>query len=123
MDRKPDLAETEGNGHHTRMQGSAVALAAPVASGEFQKFIADIEDLITSMTPLTGEDLARAKAQLSERVVAAKESLLEASDDIAGRARNAARSTNAYVQEHPWQAVGLGAAIGMLIGIAVSRRS
>lgn len=123
MNRRQDIAEVEGNGHHSRMTGGSVAVSAPAAPGEFQRFIADIEDLITSMTPLTGDELARAKTQLSKRVEAAKESLFEAGSDVATRARHAARVTNDYVQEHPWQAVGLGAAIGMLIGIAVSRRA
>ncbi len=93
------------------------------ASREFHGFISDIEHLITSMTPLSGEDLARAKVKLSERVTAAKQSLSEANDEIADRARKTARHTDRYVHEYPWQAIGVGAALGLLIGIAVTRRN
>ena len=99
--------------------GRKLAAAAP---GEFQNFVADIEDLITSMTPLTGEDLARAKAKLAERVELAKESFTEVGGQIAERARQTARVTDAYVRENPWQSIGIGAILGLLIGIAVSRR-
>ena len=108
--------------------GSIPAALAPAESdaaapeSEFHNFIADIEDLITSMTPLTGEDLARAKAKLSERVAAAKESVTVMGSEITHRARKTARVTNLYVEEHPWQAVGIGAALGLLIGVAVARR-
>jgi ElaB/YqjD/DUF883 family membrane-anchored ribosome-binding protein len=102
--------------------GTAIADESP-ASSEFHGFIADIEHLITSMTPLTGEDLSRAKAKLSERVAVAKESLSAMNGEIADRARKTAHHTDHYVREYPWQAVGVGAALGVLVGIAVARRN
>ena len=123
MQMKPNIAESDSNGHGAGSVPSAVSATAAGASGEFHNFISDIEDLITSMTSLTGEDLARAKARLSERVSAAKESIAEVSDEVAHRARKAARDTNYYVHEHPWQAVGIGAALGLLIGILAARRN
>ena len=125
MNRHPDIAETEGNGHGLGTIGTAgakVATARAPKTGELQNFIADIEDLITSMTSLSGEDLNRAKEKLAERVEAAKQSLDEVSSEIAERARRSARVTNAYVHEHPWQSVGIGAILGLLVGLAVSRR-
>ena len=97
-------------------------IAGSEVNGEFHSFIADIEDLITSMTPLTGEDLARAKAKLSERIAIARESVNAMGTQIADRARKTARVTHLYVQEHPWQAVGIGAVLGLLIGVVVARR-
>lgn len=122
MSRKLDIAESEGNGHGAGTMSATGRKLATAAPGEFQNFVADIEDLITSMTPLTGEDLARAKAKLAERVELAKESFTEVSGEIAERARQTARVTNAYVHENPWQSIGIGAILGLLIGIAVSRR-
>jgi ElaB/YqjD/DUF883 family membrane-anchored ribosome-binding protein len=74
------------------------------------------------MTPLSGADLERAKQKLSQRVEAAKQSLTEASTELAERARESARVTNTYVHEHPWQSVGIGAILGLLVGIAINRR-
>jgi len=125
MSRYPDIAETEGNGHGTsgtRIQGSRAGKAQAASSGEFQNFVSDIEHLITSMTTLTGKDLERAKEKLAERVESAKETLAEAGSEIAETARRSARATNTYVHEHPWQSVGIGAILGLLVGIAVSRR-
>jgi ElaB/YqjD/DUF883 family membrane-anchored ribosome-binding protein len=126
MNRYPDIAESEGNGHSARALAadakSAVAQASRKGRGELHNFISDVEDLITSMTPLTGADLERAKQRLAERVGAAKESLSEAGTEIAERARESARVTNTYVHEHPWQSVGIGAILGLLVGIAINRR-
>lgn len=125
MQMKSSLAETDSNGHGAGSASSAHPAAAAVsagASGEFHNFISDIEDLITSMTPLTGEELARAKERLSERVAAARESIAAVGDEVADRARKTARDTNHYVHEHPWQAIGIGAALGLLLGLALTRR-
>ena len=125
MSRYPDIAETEGNGHGLRTRrtaGTPTATVREPKSGELRSFIADIEDLITSMTSLSGEDLDRAKEKLAERVEAAKESLTEVSNEIAAKARQSARATDTYVHEHPWQSVGIGAILGLLVGLAVSRR-
>ena len=91
-------------------------------SREFHNFLADIEDLIKATTSLTGEDLARATAKLSERVTAAKESVEEMSGAIAQQARKTAADTNDYVHEQPWQAIGAAAAIAFLLGFVLSRR-
>ncbi len=126
MNRYPDIAESEGNGHSARTLAtdakSAVAQASRKGKGELHNFISDVEDLITSMTPLTGADLERAKQKLTERVGAAKESLTEAGTEIAERARESARVTNTFVHEHPWQSVSIGAILGLLVGIAINRR-
>lgn len=72
---------------------------------------------------LTGEDLARAKARLRERVSAARGSIAVAGEKVSHRARKTTRDTNHYVHEHPWQAVGIGATLGLLIGIFAARRN
>lgn len=126
MHTKSNITESEINGlgiGSTPSTGAPDAAEPTGASGEFHNFIADIEDLITSMTPLTGEDLARAKAKLSERVAIARESVAEMGTQISHSARKTARVTNLYVQEHPWQAVGIGAALGLLLGVLVARRN
>jgi ElaB/YqjD/DUF883 family membrane-anchored ribosome-binding protein len=90
---------------------------------EFHNFLADIEDLIKATTSLTGEDLARATAKLSERVATAKESIEDMGDTIVLKARKTAASTSSYVHANPWKAIGAGAALAFLLGFVVSRRS
>lgn len=102
------------------------AKAAEIPSGvarEFHSFVADVEDLIKSTTNLTGEELSRAKAKLNQRIAAAKVSVEEMSETIANRARKTAETTNTYVHEQPWTAVGAGAAAGLLVGYLLARRS
>jgi ElaB/YqjD/DUF883 family membrane-anchored ribosome-binding protein len=125
MQAKTYTSEPDTNGHGAGSPPSAVATAAatqPRTAGEFHNFLADIEDLIKTMSPLTGEDFARAKAKLTERVALAKKSVEEMGDEIAQQARKSVTVTNDYVHGNPWQAIGIGAAVGLLIGFFLARR-
>lgn len=90
---------------------------------EFKRFLADIEDLVSQATSLTGDDLNRAKSTLNNRINAAKDSLEDISGNIAQKARDGAAVTNNYVHEQPWTAIGVSAAVGVLVGLLISRRS
>lgn len=92
-------------------------------SGEFHNFIADMEDLIKEATSLTGDELNQAKAKLSHRIDSAKKSVEELGGEIAAQARQGASATNDYVHHQPWQAIGTGAAVGLLVGFMLARRS
>jgi len=119
MEVNPRVSESESNG-----QGIAATNdhAPSGLAREFQDFIADVEDLAKATSSLTGEELARARAKLGKRVAAAKESVEAIGGAISDRAQNAARTTDSYVREHPWQAVGIGAALGLLLGVTLARR-
>lgn len=90
---------------------------------EFQCFVADVEDLIKATTNLTGEDLNRAKAKLSERIASAKIAVEDIGETVVNRARKSAVMTNTYVHEQPWNAIGASAAIGLVLGYLFARRA
>jgi ElaB/YqjD/DUF883 family membrane-anchored ribosome-binding protein len=124
MQTEPVITET-ANGHGTESTPTARAAAADSSSGiarEFQDFVADIQDLLQASTSLTGEDLARAKANLQARIASAKAFVEEMPGVIADRAGDTARVADGYVRRQPWQAIGITAALGLLIGFLVGRR-
>ena len=43
-------------------------------------------------------------------------------DDALDRAKATARATDEYVRDNPWQALGVAAAVGVLVGLLMSRR-
>lgn len=110
-----------GNSQTTNSTESLSALS--MASNEFHKFLADIEDLVKAATSLTGEDLAKAKVQLNERIATAKESLADVSNSVANKAKKAAHISNNYVHDQPWQVIGAGSVIGFLLGVMIARRA
>ena len=103
---------SNGATHH---KPSAISL-------EFKNFLADIEQLITEATSMTGDDLTQAKSKLNDRIDLIKHSFDEIGDSIGTKARRSAVVTNNYVHEQPWVAIGAGAAVGLLVGFLASRR-
>jgi len=91
-------------------------------SKEFKSFLCDIEDLFKETTSLTGDDLARAKVKLNQRIEEAKETAGVAGKTIAQQARRTAAATDAYVRERPWTVLGAGVALSFLVGYLLSRR-
>ena len=91
-------------------------------ANEYHSLLADIEDLIKSTTSLTGEDLVHAKEVINARILAAKKSVEEVGSAIADKAKKSAAATNSYVHENPWQSIGIGAALGLIVGVVVARR-
>lgn len=100
----------------------AVAPAAGAVAREFHRFLADIEDLLTSTTSLTGEDLARARDRIGARIATARDAVGRMGDALGGQARRGVTATDDYVHQQPWQAIGIGTAVGVLFGILLARR-
>lgn len=126
MQTEPLLTEPGSNGHSAGSTSTRrpTANAAPAGiTQEFKNFVADMEDLIEAGTSLTGEDLARAKANLYARVATARAFVEQVPGAISDRARNTAKDADHYVREQPWQAMGMTAAVGLLIGFLLGRRA
>jgi ElaB/YqjD/DUF883 family membrane-anchored ribosome-binding protein len=118
----PAAAHVAGNGSPAADHDSGDRAQSAIAR-EFHAFISDIEHLVESATSMTGEDFERAKAKLSERIGAARASVGKAGSSAIDRARSGAKATDRYVREQPWQAAGIGAIAGLLIGLLLARRS
>jgi ElaB/YqjD/DUF883 family membrane-anchored ribosome-binding protein len=62
------------------------------------------------------------RARVEESLRAARTKLESMDDEVLGRMKDAARTTDEYVHEHPWGAVGVAAAAGLLLGVLIARR-
>jgi ElaB/YqjD/DUF883 family membrane-anchored ribosome-binding protein len=103
---------TEGAGHIKN-----------VASAEIQSLIADVEDLVARIADLNDADVARVRNKVLRAVDAAKDSLAEGADTLRRQAQRAATTADDYVHDSPWQAVGIAALVGAVVGILAARRS
>jgi len=89
---------------------------------EYHALLSDLEHLITTATSMSSEELSSAKAALGARIDAARSSIGHAGQVVIDRAKRGARATDEFVTERPWQAVGITAAAGLLIGFLLGRR-
>lgn len=51
-----------------------------------------------------------------------KDTIAQASQQLADRARDTARRTGEYAHREPWKLVGLAAALGVVVGMLISQR-
>lgn len=69
-----------------------------------------------------GNGYQAAMARLDSTLKTAKTGLINLEDTVVTRGKEAARSTDQYVHVHPWQAVGIGAFAGVLLGLLLGRK-
>jgi len=100
--------------------------AAPVTRdklvSDLKVVIDDAEELLRATTSQAGEKVAAARVRIEKSLDTARARLAVASDATVDGAKVAARATDAFVHEHPWQAVGIGAAVGVILGMLIARR-
>lgn len=88
----------------------------------FKNALADAEALVKATADLGGESLAGIRARAEESLRALKTRAGEAQEAMSLKTRAAANATDAYVHEKPWEAIGVAAGVGLLIGVLVARR-
>ena len=88
----------------------------------FRAVVADAEELLRATASQAGEKVAVARERIQDSLHHAKVKLAEAEDILVQRGKQAARATDDYVHENPWQAVGAAAGVGLVIGLLIGRR-
>ena len=91
-------------------------------AADLRVVIADAEDLLRATASQAGEKVAAARVKIQDSLDTAKAKLAGLGEAGVGKAKEAAAATDDFVHEHPWKAVGIGAAIGVIVGMLISRR-
>jgi ElaB/YqjD/DUF883 family membrane-anchored ribosome-binding protein len=93
------------------------------ASGEIKDLIADVEDLMARIADLKDADVVRVRSKVQRAVDATKQSLADSAGSLKRQAQDIASTADDYIRESPWQAIGIAALIGAVVGILATRRS
>jgi len=89
---------------------------------DLKNVISDAESWLRSGSSLSGEDLKAAKAKFERTIINAKDGLINLEEAVVEKTKATVKATDDYVQENPWKAIGISAAIGVLVGALISRR-
>ncbi len=89
---------------------------------DLRAVLEDAEALLTATAGQAGEKIQRARERAQETVKVARERLVDTQEEVVKRAKVAAKQTDDYVHDNPWQAVGIAAGVAFIIGVLVSRR-
>lgn len=102
--------------------GSASVAAQEKLVSDMKSVITDAEDLLHATADEVGERVTGLRSRINQRLAETRARLIEAEAVLVAKTRAAARATDAYVHESPWQAVGIGAGLGFLVGFILGRR-
>jgi ElaB/YqjD/DUF883 family membrane-anchored ribosome-binding protein len=89
---------------------------------DLKVLVGDTEELLKATAGQAGEKIAVARERIQASLAVYKDKLLDAEQALREKTKEAARATDEYVHDHPWQAVGVAAGVGFLLGLLVSRR-
>ena len=84
--------------------------------------VSDAEEILRATAGVAGEKMVDLRERIRERLRDAKLRIADAEAALVDKTKAAARATDDYVNENPWQAVGIAAGIGLLLGIIIGRR-
>lgn len=104
----------ETNGHHDQPRERLL--------DDLKMVINDAEGLLKNTRQQAGEGYQAARARFESTLGSARSSLSSLEENLSGTAREAMKTTDQYVQSHPWQAVGAGAVAGLIVGLLLGRR-
>lgn len=86
---------------------------------EFGSLVEAMEDAFAAATAGSGEKVSELKGQAEATLKKAKARLGALEKNAVAKARNIAADSDDYVHENPWTAVGIGAGIGLLLGLLI----
>jgi ElaB/YqjD/DUF883 family membrane-anchored ribosome-binding protein len=82
----------------------------------------DAEALIKASADQGGEKVTEARAKIRASLDAAKARVMDAERAAVQRGEDALHATEDYAKRNPWQAMGVAAGLGLVIGVLLARR-
>jgi ElaB/YqjD/DUF883 family membrane-anchored ribosome-binding protein len=89
---------------------------------DLQDVLSDTEALLKDVASEGGVMAQDLRQKVAANLQNVKAKLLETEALVSEKAKYAAKATDDYVRENPWQSIGAAAGLGFLIGLLVSRR-
>ncbi|ANI99610.1 hypothetical protein A8O14_05660 [Polynucleobacter wuianus] len=100
----------------------ALSSSADQLIGEFKSLMADAEALIKATEDHPSETINAIRIKALETMTGAKESLSNLEGTLTEKAKVVAEGADDFVHRNPWEAVGVAAGLGLLIGLFIRRR-
>lgn len=127
METSPESFNSEsvgarGNGGTISQMSKAISPDLEQLTRDFRAFVSDCETLLKNATTLSSAGASVARAQLSDKMAAAKIKLDAMRMTAGDRAARTRATTEDYVRREPMKALGYAVAAGALLGMLMSRR-
>lgn len=90
--------------------------------GDMKALVQDAQALFTEAAAAGGIKAEELRSRGMNLLDSALEQVQELQTVTLEKGKELADSTDHYVRENPWQAVGLAAAVGVLVGMLIARK-
>jgi ElaB/YqjD/DUF883 family membrane-anchored ribosome-binding protein len=89
---------------------------------DMKNVINEAERWLGSASSRSGEEMRAVKEKFESTLDTAKTDLIKLQANMTARSKVAAQTADTYVKDNPWTSVGLGAAIGVALGLLIGRK-
>jgi ElaB/YqjD/DUF883 family membrane-anchored ribosome-binding protein len=97
--------------------------AQPNALGrDVQNVVSEAQELLKTVKDEGATQMENARNRMQQQYDVAREKFGEIQTQVTQGAKYAVTTTDEYVHANPWQAVGIAAAVGALVGFLCARR-
>ena len=90
--------------------------------GDFKALMADAEALIKATAGQEDGVIGSIRSKALETLSSAKENFSNAQGSLTDKAKVVSESADEFVHRNPWEALGVAAGLGLLIGLFIRRR-
>ena len=94
----------------------------PNNTTELENLVTDVQGLLSSAELDAVPQIKALRKKIDESLCVVRETAVDAAQEAARRAREAASTANTYAHDEPWQVAGGALAVGVLLGFLLSRR-
>ena len=80
----------------------------------------DVQELLKATASVVGDKAADARVKVQDSLKVAQDKLSDVHGQVKAKGQEAFSYTDGYVRDNPWNAVGIAAGIGFILGIGFS---
>jgi ElaB/YqjD/DUF883 family membrane-anchored ribosome-binding protein len=84
---------------------------------DFKVLSKDVQELLKVTASVVGDRAAEARVKVQDSMKVAQEKLAQVSAQAKDKGQAAITATDVYVRDNPWNAVGVAAGVGFLLGL------
>lgn len=89
---------------------------------DLKVLMSDVEELVKATASQSGDKIAEVRGRIQNAAAELRPRLAQAEALLREKAKIAAATTDDYVHDHPWTAMGVSAGVGLIIGLLIGRR-
>jgi ElaB/YqjD/DUF883 family membrane-anchored ribosome-binding protein len=89
---------------------------------DVRSLLTDVEQLFREAAQASGAEAQELRRRAEAALLKARQQIESVEEDLLRRGREAAQATDEWVHQNPWTSIGIGAGIGVLVGMLIARR-